>query len=180
MKKNKILWVIVVLSIVITTMYMLSKDNCTDEACSSTFNPKNTSFTIDGVLVTLKNGVSETLATPGSASRVTTRYFGNDVVGDLNGDGEDDVAFLVTQDTGGSGLFYYAVVALQTHPGHALTNAFLIGDRIAPQNNKIVSGELHVNFAERKEGESMTVPPSVGAVLLLRVTPENKLVGLMQ
>jgi hypothetical protein len=146
------------------------------------FDGKNSTFTIDGAAVTLINGLSQMAAAPGSASMVTTRYFGNEATGDLNGDGLADAAFLVTQDTGGSGLFYYVVVALGTPGGYKTTNAFLIGDRIAPQITEIHadSKELYVNYAERNPGEPMTTQPSVGATLYLKVTPEGVLTGLMQ
>jgi hypothetical protein len=150
-------------------------------AGQSGFDPKNVSFEIEGKKVILVNGFAETEYDPGSASKVTTRYFGNDVAGDLNGDGQNDVAFLVTQDGGGTGLFYYAVVALKTSAGYKMTNAFFIGDRIAPQSNYINSSmELHINYAERKADEPMVATPSVGAVKLLKVTPEGRLTGLME
>jgi len=147
-----------------------------------TFDGKNSTFAIDGKNVTLVNGLSETSAVPGSASKIITRYFGNEATGDLSGDGLPDTAFLVTQSTGGSGLFYYAVVALQTSTGYKTTNAFLIGDRIAPQTTEIHndSHELYVNFAERKAGEPMTAQPSVGATLFLKVTSSGVLEGLMK
>ena len=90
-------------------------------------------------------------------------------------------AFLVTQETGGSGIFYYAVVALKTANGYKTTNAFFIGDRIAPQTTEINTSakELYVNFAERKPGEPMTAQPSQGATLYLKVTPAGVLEGLM-
>ena len=146
------------------------------------FDAKNSAFTINGASVTLVNGVSKVPAAPGSASMITTTYFGNEATGDLNGDGLPDKAFLVTQDTGGSGLFYYAVVALKTASGYKTTNAFLIGDRIAPQSTEIntSANELYVNFAERKPGEPMTTPPSQGATLYLKVTPQGVLEGLMK
>jgi hypothetical protein len=146
------------------------------------FDGRSATFTVDGNLVTLVNGVSETAGAPGSATKVITRYFGNDATGDLSGDNEADIAFLVTQDMGGSGLFYYAVVAIKTRDGYKTTNAFLVGDRIAPQNLSIPtdSEELQVNYAKRKPGEPMTVKPSVGATLLLKVTPDYKLEGLMK
>ncbi len=146
------------------------------------FDGKNTSFTIDGTIVNLANGVSEVSVAPGSATKITTRYFGNEAKGDLNGDGLDDVAFLISQDTGGSGLFYYVVVALKTSAGYRTTNAFLIGDRIAPQSTEINSSakELNVNFAERKAGEPMTAQPSVGATLVLKVTTDGVLEGVMK
>ncbi len=146
------------------------------------FDGKNSSFTIDGRTVKLANGVSVVDAAPGSASKVTTRYFGNEAYGDLNGDGTIDTAFLISEDSGGSGLFYYVVVALTEKNGYKMTNAFLIGDRIAPQTTEINQSarELHINFAERKAGEPMTTSPSVGAVLLLKVTPAGVLEGLMK
>src|SRR5688572_24661249 len=64
---------------------------------------KNTEYSIGGRTIWLVDGVAEVAAAPGSAARVVTRYFGNDVLGDFNGDGRDDVLFLLTQETGGSG-----------------------------------------------------------------------------
>jgi len=112
----------------------------------------------------------------------SAKYFGNEARGDLNGDGLEDVAFLVTENGVGSGIFYYVIVALQTPTGYKRTNPFFVGGRIAPQSTEIHSDsrELHVNFAERKDSEPMTTPPSVGAVLLLRVTPDGVLEGLMK
>lgn len=147
-----------------------------------TFDPKNATYSIDGQSVTLVNGTSEVPSAPGSATKTTTRYFGNEAYGDIDGDDDNDAVFLLTQDSGGTGLFYYVVVALRTPTGYKLTNTFLVGDRIAPQSTEIHedSKELHVNFAERKAGEPMSAQPSVGAVLLLKVTPDGVLEGLMK
>ena len=110
------------------------------------------------------------------------KYFGNEARGDLNGDGLEDKAYLVTRDNGGSGTFYYAVVELKTADGYKKTNEFFIGDRIAPQNMYIPknSQELQVNYAERKPGEPMTTRPSVGVTKLLKVTKDGVLEGLMK
>lgn len=192
--KNKIVIagaVIVLLGVIYMMYPHLNKTNTDtleqtepkiDTPKTSSFNGKSTSFTINGKEIALVNGVSEVESAPGSASKIITRYFGNEITGDLTGDGLADTAFLVTQSTGGSGLFYYAVVAIKTEAGYKSTNAFLIGDRIAPQPMYIPGGarELHVNFAERKPGEPMTTPPSQGAVTLLKVTPAGVLEGLMK
>jgi hypothetical protein len=131
---------------------------------------KNATYTIEGQPVTLTNGVSETAAAPGSASKITTRYFGNEAKGDLNGDGIADIAFLITQTGGGSGTFYYAVAALQgSDGGYRGTNAILLGDRIAPQTTEIRDGQLIVNYADRKPGEPMTSSSSVGVSKTLSV-----------
>ncbi len=146
------------------------------------FNGRDAVFTIDGTEIQLVKGVSEMPSAPGSASKVVTRYFGNEAVGDLTGDGQSDSAFLITQETGGSGTFFYVVVAMKQGDTYKTTNAFLIGDRIAPQSLFIPQNaqELQVNYAERRPGEAMSVAPSQGATLLLKVTPEGVLEGLMQ
>ncbi|HNB36631.1 MAG TPA: hypothetical protein PK414_10455, partial [Anaerolineales bacterium] len=78
---------------------------------------KNATYLIEGSFVTLSDGFFEAEIAPGSASKITTRYFGNEAFGDLNSDGKADAAFLLTQTTGGSGTFFYLVVALQTTSG---------------------------------------------------------------
>lgn len=148
---------------------------------TSHFDGRSSTFTIDGQSVTLVDGITEQ-AIPNSSATVITRYFGNEATGDLNADGRDDQAFLITQETGGSGTFYYAVVALKTDSGYLTTNAFFIGDRIAPQSTEIYvdSRELHINFADRNPDEPMSAQPSQGKVLLLKVTEDNILEGLMK
>jgi hypothetical protein len=145
------------------------------------FDGKNSTFTINGQAITLTNGLSE-ISVPDSSSKITTRYFGNEARGNLTNNGSDDYAFIVTQDTGGSGIFYYVIVAYRTSEGYKTTNAFLIGDRIAPQSTHIQEDarELYINYAERKPGEPMTARPSQGATLTLKVTPNGILEGLMK
>jgi hypothetical protein len=179
MNKKSFVWLVAVI-VVGAGIFLFAQRSVPSKVSvptQTTFDAENSTFTIDGTSVTLVNGVSETAAAPGSASKVTTRYFGNEVAGDLSGDGLPDTAFLVTQDSGGSGSFYYIVAAIKTAEGYKTTNAFLIGDRIAPQSTLIStdSRELQVNYAERKPGEPMTAQPSVGATLLLKVTPAGVL-----
>jgi hypothetical protein len=141
---------------------------------------RNASFTVNGALITLVNGVSSA-PLENSATRTTTRYLGGEAKGDLNGDGLEDLSFWVTQDAGGSGTFYYVVVALKNPSGYTTTNAFLVGDRIVPEAIQIRADarELHVNFVGRTRDEPMAAPPSEAKVLLLKVTPNGTLEGLM-
>lgn len=130
---------------------------------------KSATYSIEGQPVALVDGYAETAAAPGSASKTVTRYFGNEATGDLNGDGVSDVAFVLTQDAGGSGTFYYAVAALKTSDGYQGTDAVLLGDRIAPQTTEIQNGQLIVNYADRRSDEPMTAQPSFGVSKYLRV-----------
>jgi hypothetical protein len=126
-------------------------------------------YVIDGQTVTLTKGRAETSIAPGSASKMVTEYFGNDVSGDLNGDGLADAAFVLTQTSGGSGTFYYVVAALRTESGYTGTNAILLGDRIAPQTLEVKDGRLVANYAERKPDEPFSVRPSVGVSTYMEI-----------
>ena len=122
---------------------------------------KNASYIIDGKEIILTNGLSEQKI-PGSSAPLTTRYFGNEVTGDFNGDGTTDIAFILTQNSGGSGTFYYVVTALHTQKGYRGTNAILLGDRIAPQTTETKGTRILINYADRRPDEPLTAAPSVG------------------
>ncbi|MFZ4648413.1 MAG: DUF333 domain-containing protein [Patescibacteria group bacterium] len=122
---------------------------------------KDGTYIIDGVPVALKDGFAESSVTPGSASKIVTRYFGFDAIGDLNADGREDKAFILTQETGGSGTFFYITVALASAQGYQSLNTILLGDRIVPQISEINKGKLTINYFDRKPGEAMSVTPSV-------------------
>lgn len=133
---------------------------------------KDATYTIEGTPVTLSNGMAETPAAPGSASMIVTRYFGNELRKDLDGDGREDVAFLLTQDGGGSGTFFYVVAALDTGTGWKGSHGYLLGDRIAPQTTNAGEGrEIIVNYATRKPDEDFATQPSVGVSAYLLLDP---------
>jgi hypothetical protein len=167
MKTSTVIGVIVALVVAGGAWYWLAGQSA--PALPGAPEYANITLTIEGQSVTLVDGRAESAAAPGSASKVVTQYFGNEATGDLNGDGTPDTAFLVTQSGGGSGTFYYVVVALKTAGGYQGTNAVLLGDRIAPQTTEIRNGQLIVNYADRAAGEPMTAQPSVGVSKYLKV-----------
>ena len=87
--------------------------------------------------------------------------FGEPVLGDLDTDGDEDQALYVVEQPGGSGSFYYAVLAINNNQEYKLTEKMFLGDRIAPQNIQIIDGRAVYNFADRKAGEPMSTPASV-------------------
>jgi hypothetical protein len=138
---------------------------------------KNTTYIIEGSQVTLVNGVSTTPIENSSASVVTT-FFGNELFNDLNDDGRDDVVFLLTQQTGGSGTFYYVVAALNTESGYVGSQALFLGDRIAPQTTESGPGkQIIVNYAERGLNEPMTNQPSMAKSITLILDVPSMIFG---
>ena len=135
---------------------------------------KNGQYLIDGMLIELYGGISQVPAAPGSASMITTRYFGNEARGDFDKDGDEDVSFLLTYDGGGSGIFFYLVGAIKEDTGYRGTEGILIGDRIAPQSTEFRNGIVIVNYADRERGEPMTAEPSVAESVHLKYDPAAK------
>ena len=124
---------------------------------------------LDNQKFTMSNGVAEIPAAPGSALKNTIRLVGEPVMGDADGDGDRDAALLIQNDPGGSGTFYYAVVAINSGGVYRASNALLLGDRIEPQNVEFTDGRFAYTFAERSAGEPMVARPTVEKTVLITV-----------
>lgn len=146
---------------------------------------KNAEYLIDGRKIKLTDGFAEEEAAPGSASKIITRYFGNELRADLNGDGREDIVFLLTQETGGSGTFFYAVAALNMENGWVGSDGYFLGDRIAPQTTEMSRNPRHknvivVNYADRAAGEPMTAQPSQGKSAYIKLDLERMQWGVVE
>lgn len=146
---------------------------------------KNAEYCIDGTAVQLKNGFAEMETAPGSAAKIVTRYFGNEYTTDLDADGREDVAFLLTQEAGGSGVFYYVVAARNTEHGYVGSDGYLLGDRVAPQTIQMSSNPKHKNvivvtFADRAMGEPMATQPSIGKSVYLKLDTASMMWGIVE
>ncbi|MGN7918233.1 hypothetical protein [Lysobacter sp. 22409] len=123
---------------------------------------KNATYMIDGEPATLVDGVEEKTIVPGSASKQVTRYTEHAFEMDLNDDGQKDQVVLLTQDSGGSGTFYYAAAALKTPQGYQGTNAVFIGDRITVQDFKADPerpSQFWISYGEGQAGEPTADDP---------------------
>ena len=106
---------------------------------------KNAEYVIEGQRIKLTDGRAEAETSSGSVSRIITRYFGNELKTDLNDDRREDVVFLLTQQRGGSGTFFYAVAALTTEAGPLGSDGYPLGDRIVPQTTVVSRNPRHKN-----------------------------------
>ncbi len=163
--------VIVIAAIVLIAIYWHSGNTNPPaaQAPAATFDPLNATYVIDNTPVTLVDGRSSVPAAPGSATQIVTTIFGSPVSGDLTHDGVPDAAVMLAVDGGGSGTFYYIAAAVNASGTAQGTDAYLLGDRIAPQTLEIRNGQIIANYAVRKPGEPMTAQPSMGVSTYLIV-----------
>lgn len=179
-----LIWVVAVVVLLVGGFFALNSYIYNEKQASGPADYKDAEYIIEGQRVQLVDGVAEVEAAPGSATKVVTRYFGNELVTDLDGDGRQDVAFILTQDRGGSGTFYYAVAALNTERGYLGSDGYLLGDRIAPQSTDPSPNPKHkyvvvFNYADRAPGEPMTASPSVGTSAYLKIDPQSRQWGIV-
>jgi hypothetical protein len=156
--KSKILLVVIVLVVLGTGFYFYQAQD------GGVSDYKSASFLIDGEAVKIDGEV--------------TKYFGNEARLDLNADGREDVAFIITRSPGGSGTFYYAVAAVNTGAGFMGSDGYLLGDRIAPQSTNVSPNPRHknvvvFNYADRALTDPMVTPPSVGKSVYLKLDQNN-------
>lgn len=122
---------------------------------------RNISYTVDDEVFLLENGKAEK-EVASSTSINSLEIFGEPVYADYNGDGVDDAALWLVNNSGGTGVFYYVVLAINTNGKYKSTNTLYLGDRIAPQTLEVQDGQAVFNFADRNADEAMTTEPSIG------------------
>lgn len=180
-KKVYVVFIIVVILAGIGWLWSFALNKApVDDVAGNSF--KDTAYIIDGTVVQLVDGVAESNISEDSSSKVITRFFGNEVEADLNNDGLTDIAFLLTQNSGGSGTFFYVVAAIKQKGGtYRGSDSVLLGDRIAPQTTEVKeNGIVVVNYAIRNDGESFDVRPSVGKSIWLKLDDKTMQFGIVE
>jgi len=132
-------------------------------ACGTAAPPPdaaNASYVIEKSSITLANGHAEAPVAPGSAAKAVTTLAAK-AVGDVDGDGRDDVAVALVHEPGGSGSFTYVAVVLNATTGAKATNTVLIGDRVAVQAVRLDGKTVVIEYLDRRAGEAFAVAPSV-------------------
>lgn len=132
---------------------------------------KNLAVTIGDQSFNLVDGVAEKEIAPGS--KETVRVVGEGVSGDVDGDGKPEVALLLADDPGGSGTFYYAVLAISEGKSWRATNALPLGDRIKPEGIDFSNGQFVYRFLERNPDEPMAATPTVENAVPVRLDAES-------
>lgn len=153
---------LIVIGLYLSRYFITPASVITPVETTTTNDFKDITVSISGEQITLKNGNAVMPISNASSVRKVS-YFGNELQLDIDGDSDRDVVYLITDDSGGSGTFFYLVGAINNGGEYTGTIAMFLGDRIAPQNINLHEGMIFVvNYAERAPGEPMSVQPSVG------------------
>ncbi len=169
---NKILfWALGAAIVLVGGFYAFNAYIYNEKQAEGVKDYKNAEYVIDGQKVKLGEG--------------GTTYFGNEIKTDLDGDGREDIAFIITQNPGGSGTFYYAVAALNTARGYVGSDGYLLGDRIAPQSTNLSTNPKQkyvvvFNYADRALTDPMTTQPSIGKSAYLKLDPGTMQWGIVE
>lgn len=83
-------------------------------------------------------------------------YFGQEARGDLNGDGLDDVAFILHRNDPDRGHLYYFSGALATTTGHQGLDIAFLGDSFDPKTISIASSTVEI-VSEKDEKKTATL-----------------------
>src|SRR5262249_12386736 len=89
-------------------------------------DPANATYGLDGKSISLASGKSDVAIAPGSASHRVTTLTSTTASGDIDGDGKSDIAVVLTDTSGGSGVFSYLAAVVSSRG--AGTEGVSLGD----------------------------------------------------
>lgn len=125
---------------------------------------KNTSYTIDGQRVLLKEGYSTTeqnsMLEGTGTPVVTVSIFGKEIVTDFDQNTFTDTASILKSESSATSTYYYIAMALSDGTSVSGTNAIFIGDRITPLTSVYKDGEIVISYYDRGVNEPVTVKPT--------------------
>ena len=106
----------------------------------------------------LVDGRYEVEAAPGSAAKVMIERTGYGAFGDLNGDGAEDAAIVLTTDSGGSGTFYELAAVVDQDGEYVNVATALLGDRVLINDLAIEDGVILVDMMVQGPDDPMCCP----------------------
>jgi hypothetical protein len=83
---------------------------------------------------------------------------GNPLVGDLDGDGDDDAIVVLTEQLGGSGIFVYLAAVVETDGVLSNVATVLLGDRVGISSLEIDNGTVVADLVVAGPGDTACCP----------------------
>ena len=134
-------------------------------------DPANAGYYIDGIVYTLVNGELEQ-AIEDSTTVNKFKLLDFKASGDINKDGTDDVAVVVTNDAGGSGTFYYLAI-FTSGSSPVIENTSYLGDRIVVKDITFTNNQFQVKYLDRDSEADMASDPTIEITGIAEMDAEN-------
>ena len=134
-------------------------------------DPANAGYYIDGIVYTLVNGELEQ-AIEDSTTVNKFKLLDFKAVGDINKDGTDDVAVVLTNDAGGSGTFYYLAI-FTSGSSPVIENTSYLGDRIVVKDITFTNNQFQVKYLDRDSESDMASDPTIEITGIAEMDAEN-------
>lgn len=134
-------------------------------------DPANAGYYIDGIVYTLVNGELEQ-AIEDSTTVNKFKLLDFKAVGDINKDGTDDVAVVITNDAGGSGTFYYLAI-FTSGSSPVIENTSYLGDRIVVKDITFTNNQFQVKYLDRDSEADMASDPTIEITGIAEMDAEN-------
>ncbi len=93
------------------------------------------------------------------------QYFGTEAYGDLNGDGKNDVAFIIPRNDGTNNTVYYVAAAMKSQNGHTGTNLLFLGSKVLPRKLTIENSVIIVDYNNDTDKTSTTTKQMYAQVI---------------
>ena len=102
---------------------------------------------------------------PGGASIPRVDFLGDLVArGDLDGDGKDEAAVMLTSHFGGTGVYHYVAVVGQEGAENRNLDTRLVGDRVQLRGMRIEEGRLVLDLVRAGPGDAGCCPTEVATL----------------
>ena len=134
-------------------------------------DPANAGYYIDGIVYTLVNGELEQ-AIEDSTTVNKFKLLDFKASGDINKDGTDDVAVVITNDAGGSGTFYYLAI-FTSGSSPVIENTSYLGDRIVVNDITFTNNQFQVKYLDRDSEADMASDPTIEITGIAEMDAEN-------
>lgn len=170
-----VLFIVVIGCITLKNNNTFSIQTEKDNAALEPFDPENMSYMFDGEKITLKNGIFETKTQFSTTPKIIIKYFGNKIMGDVDGDSVEDAIFILTKQTELNEFIYYLGVVLDKGlEGGVSLSPIILGDRVILQKLNFENGNIVLNYIDGNSDQPENTLSPTDYSLILRFDNSTK------
>jgi hypothetical protein len=146
-----------------------TEPKATEPSTTDPIDVKNETYTIDDRSIALTAGVNQTAGIGTTTVSTKTTLLNDPAFTDIDRDGKSDAVVILRDETGGSGMFYYAAVVLSNNGTTKVSNSVFLGDRVRIKAIRALSGIISVDILDRATTESFATPASLEKTITLSI-----------